>query len=260
MTKNFDLAIVGGGIAGVSLAVALHHRGINVTIYESARAFGEIGAGVAFGPNAQRAMKVCHKGIYEGWERVRTRNIWPSKKLVWFDYIDAYGDGDEDNDDDDDNGESDEKARKIAFTITNEVGQGGLHRAHFLAELVKLLPEGIAQFKKRVTSVTDPLAEKREDNGSSDNKKLVIHFTDGTSAEADAVIGCDGIKSAVRRHIVGEDSPSAWPSFTHQIAYRGLIPMQDAIAAVGKEIAENSFMHVSFSLPLSAPPLSLLFV
>jgi salicylate hydroxylase len=50
--KPFNLAIVGGGISGLSLAITLLEYGIDLTIYEAAPHFGEIGAGVAFGPNA----------------------------------------------------------------------------------------------------------------------------------------------------------------------------------------------------------------
>jgi len=53
--KPFEVAIVGGGITGITLAVALCKRGIRCTIYEQASAFGEIGAGVGMHPNAVRA-------------------------------------------------------------------------------------------------------------------------------------------------------------------------------------------------------------
>lgn len=241
MGKNFEIAIIGAGIAGTTLAIALHHRGINVTIYESARSFGEIGAGVSFSPNAIEAMKICHNGVYEAFEEVSTRNAWPSKQKVWFDYVNGYdmpteasASGSNGND-----GGNQLARPDIAFTISNNLGQRGLHRARFLEAMVKLLPNGIAHFGKRLTSITEP--------GNRDHQeKIVLHFTDGTSAETDAVIGCDGIKSTVRRHMVGEHSPSAWPSYTHKYAYRGLVPMDDAIAAIGKEMAENSYMHVSF--------------
>jgi salicylate hydroxylase len=234
MGKDFELAIIGAGIAGATLAIALHHRGINVTIYESAHAFGEIGAGVSFSPNAIGSMKICHEGVYEAFEKVCTRNVWSSKQKVWFDYVNGY---------DTEVLSSDDGLVKpeIAFTISNSLGQNGVHRARFLEEMVKLLPDGIAHFGKRLVSITEP------ENGEG---KLVLHFQDGTSSETDAVIGCDGIKSAVRRHMVGEDSPSAWPSYSHKYAYRGLVAMPDAIEAIGKEMAENSFMHVSFLLSL----------
>lgn len=234
MGKNFEVAVIGAGIAGATLAIALHHRGINVTIYESARAFGEIGAGVSFSPNAVEAMKICHQGVFEAFEKVCTRNVWPSKQKVWFDYVDGFGADTEENND------SAQGQRKIAFTVSNSLGQNGVHRARFLEEMVGLLPDGLAKFGKRVTTIDEPEGGKG---------KIVLHFTDGTSAETDAVIGCDGIKSAVRRHMFGEDSPYAWPSYSHKYAYRGLVPMKDAIDAIGEEMALNSFMHVSFIFP-----------
>src|SRR3954452_23369374 len=91
-SKNFEVAIVGGGIAGITLAIALYHRDIPVTRYEHASQFGEIGAGISFSPNAVQAMKVCHQGVYDAFERVCTRNLWPSKQKVWFDYLNGLED------------------------------------------------------------------------------------------------------------------------------------------------------------------------
>ena len=220
--KEFHVAIIGGGIAGLTLAIALYKRGITLTIYEQAEKFGEIGAGVSFSPNAVQAMKICDNGIYDAFERVCTRNVWPSKRKVWFDYLDGY-----------DNTAHESGHQDAAFTISNSLGQNGVHRAAFLDELVKLIPEGIARFGKRL----DMLAE-REDG------KITLKFLDGTTAEADCVIGCDGIKSRVRQILFGKDHPSARPVYTHKYAYRGLIPMEKAVAAVGEERAQNACMHV----------------
>ncbi|KAL6831524.1 FAD/NAD(P)-binding domain-containing protein [Trichoderma sp. SZMC 28015] len=219
--KDFDIAIVGGGIAGLTLAIALNSRSIPVTLYEQAASFGEIGAGVSFSPNAVQAMKVCHQGIYEAFETVCTRNLWPSKEKVWFDYVDAYSDVTSDG------------VLATAFTISNSLGQNGLHRAHFLDEAVKLFPKQLVRFGKRLQNITE-----------DGNGRLVMHFDDGTVAETDAIIGCDGIKSRVRQAIVGPDHPSARPVYTHKYAYRGLIPMEDACAAVGEERAQNACMYM----------------
>ncbi|KAJ0426555.1 hypothetical protein BJY00DRAFT_91792 [Aspergillus carlsbadensis] len=227
-TKNFHCAVVGGGIAGLSLAIALHHRGIPVTIYEQATAFSEVGAGVSFGPNAVEAMKLCHSGIYDAFAKVYTTNLWPSKQKVWFDYLDGHT-----NSESAYNTGTDKRTQEIAFTITNSLGQTGVHRAHFLDELVKLIPEGVAQFQKRLEGI-----EERSSDG-----KLVLKFADGTMGEADVIIGCDGIKSRVRQILVG-DHPSAIPSFTYKYAYRGLVPMDKAIEAIGEELASNSCMHM----------------
>lgn len=222
-SKDFNLAIIGGGIAGVTLAIALHARGINVAIYEQAPKFGEIGAGVSFSPNAVQAMKACHDGIHQSFEKICTRNQWPSKRRVWFDFLDAYGG----------EGTTMERSNPV-FTISNDLGQNGVHRATFLDELVKLLPEGIAHFGKRLKSL--------EQNGAG---KYVMGFEDGSFAEADAVIGCDGIKSKTRQLMHGLDHPCAQPKYTHKYAYRGVVPMAQAIDAVGEERARNSCMHVS---------------
>lgn len=227
-SKPFHVAIIGGGIAGITLAIALHHRGIPLTIYEQAPVFGEVGAGVSFSPNAVQAMKVCHSGIHDAFEKVCTRNLWPSKRDVWFDYLDGYNHtGTE---------EKGKAGQETKFTIRNGLGQNGVHRAHFLDEMVRLIPSEIARFNKHLESVDE-----------SENGRLVMRFSDGSAEEADVVIGCDGIKSRVRGLIVGEGHASAAPSFTHKYAYRGLVPMEKAIEAIGEELASNSCMHVRLS-------------
>ena len=54
----FSVALVGGGITGITLTIALLKRGIDVKIYEQAHEFSEIGAGIAFSPNAKQAMLI----------------------------------------------------------------------------------------------------------------------------------------------------------------------------------------------------------
>src|SRR6201999_827615 len=99
-------------------------------------------------------------------------------------------------------------------------GFQGCHRAHFLDEVIKLMPEGVVQFRKRLdTWVTV--------NKGTD-AKLLLQFSDGTTSEADAVIGCDGIKSRVRELLLGEGNPASYPHYSHKVAFRGLIPMEQA--------------------------------
>lgn len=217
-TKDFHVAIIGGGIAGLTLAIALHYRNVPATLYESAPHFGEIGAGVSFAANAVQSMQICHPGVAEAFDRVRTYNGWDSKRSVWFDYLDGTA----------------ERGREAGFTIRTRVGQNAVHRAEYLDELVKLLPADKAKFGKRLTDVTE-----------GPDGRLVMSFLDGTTASADAVIGSDGIKSRVRQLIVGKDHPSALPSYSYKYAYRGLVPMDEAVEAVGEEKAKNACMHVS---------------
>lgn len=121
--------------------------------------------------------------------------------------------------------------QEAAFTISNSLGQNGVHRARFLDELVKMLPDGISSFGKRLKAI-----EKTDDG------KLSISFEDGSTAVADAVIGSDGIKSKVRQIMFGQDAPCAYPGYTYKYAYRGLVPMEEAVKAIGEERAKNACM------------------
>ncbi|KAI6832635.1 salicylate hydroxylase [Hortaea werneckii] len=216
------IAIVGGGISGATLAIALIRRGINVTVYEQAHAFGEIGAGVAFSPNSVRAMQACSPDIYNAFEKVCTTNQWPSKKNIWFEFSDSM-----------DQNQAVGQEKRL-FTLYNDTGANAVHRAHFLDELVKLIPEGVTQFKKLLDTIEQTSADS----------KVTLKFHDGTTAEADAVIGCDGIKARTRAWMLGDDHPGAPPVYTYKYAYRGLIPMERAVEALGEDNAKNSKMHL----------------
>jgi salicylate hydroxylase len=230
--KRFKVAIIGGGIAGLTLAISLRNRGIPVTIYEQAARFGEIGAGVSFTPNAIEAMDICGPGVYAAYDKVATRNAWDAKKDIWFDYLDGTIK---------EPGVEGGKHQKPEFVIRNRIGQNGVHRAHFLDELVKLVPRDIAVFGKRLVGIDDGA----QGGGVG---KLVMRFEDGTMAEADAVVGCDGIKSRVRSAMFGADHPATRPVYSHKYAYRALVPIDQAIEVLGEENAMNACMHVSLAL------------
>jgi salicylate hydroxylase len=227
--KPFHLAIIGGGISGLTLAIALHHRNIPITVYESAASFGEIGAGVGFQPNTVRIMELVAPGIKEGF--LRCSNNEKSEPPKWFDVQIA------DSRKACSGGFVHEKeGRKIKlgeriFTIPARPGpKGGVHRAHFLDELIKLLPAGIAQFKKRLVDVTE-----------ADGGDAVLHFADGTTAQHTAVIGCDGIKSRTREIVLGKEE--ARPVFSGKYAYRAIVPMQKALEFLDDREAKTPQMY-----------------
>lgn len=98
-----------------------------------------------------------------------------------------------------------------------------MHRAVFLDALVQHIDPKRAHFHKRCTHLT----EKVSDGG------VTIHFQDGTTAEADVVLGADGIKSAVRRYVTDSVSDVIDPhvKFSNTICYRSLIPVSKAAKA-----------------------------
>ncbi|UZJ51977.1 hypothetical protein CBS101457_001297 [Exobasidium rhododendri] len=211
--KDFSVALVGGGIGGLSLAIGLHRANISVDIFEAAPAFAEIGAGVAFGSNASGAL--VKLGLGDEFDHIATR--LPSS--VYFEWRKA--------------GKDDEKL--IATTNTKSRLNAYLHRAKFLEVMVKNVPKEISHFGKRLTKIEE-LPE-----GSA--HKLQLIFEDGTSHETDLVIGCDGIHSKVREHIEkinkridGEERKLQWSG---SWAYRALIPAQKFKEVVGGEKGQH---------------------
>lgn len=77
-----------------------------------------------------------------------------------------------------------------------------------------------------------------------DRERYVMAFANGSSAKANGILACDGIKSRIRRLLFGETYPCALPLYSRKGAYRALISMQDAVLAVGEEKAQNASMHV----------------
>ncbi|KAF2433666.1 mannitol 1-phosphate dehydrogenase [Tothia fuscella] len=219
-TSPFTIAVIGGGIAGLSLTLGLLQHQISVTLYEAASKFGEVGAGVSFGPNASRAMKLISPRIFEGFENRATRNQWEDKSQVWFDF--RYGES---------CGGKRTIGEKIA-TLECEGGQASVHRAHFLDEMVQLLPDGVAKFGKRCVGY------------EQDGRHVVLKFSDGSTAEHSAAIGCDGIKSKMRTELLGGDNPASKAVYSGKYAYRGLIPMEKAEKLLGEELAKNSQMYL----------------
>jgi salicylate hydroxylase len=68
------VAIIGGGIGGLTAANALSRAGIEVTVYEAAAELKEIGAGVALHPNAMKVLRAI--GVEENVRRVAGRSQW----------------------------------------------------------------------------------------------------------------------------------------------------------------------------------------
>lgn len=194
-SARLNVSIIGGGIAGVALALDLcRHAHLNVQLFEAAAAFGEVGAGVSFGANAVRA--IAGLGIAEPY-----RNIADSTPAPWQDIWFEWRTG--------------EDAQYLGSSVAKGVGQSSVHRADFLDALARQLPAGVARFGKR--------AQRVEQAG----EQVQVTFTDGTEHHCDLLIGADGIKSSIRDHVLqGLNQPLAAPRFSGTCAYRGLIDSQ----------------------------------
>ncbi|CAG8255715.1 unnamed protein product [Penicillium olsonii] len=217
--SQVEVAIIGGGIAGVTAALGLLNRGISVKVYERASGFREIGAGIGLSPNAERAMLLLNPDIHAVFKRLATPNTED-----WFQYVDGFNRSQE--------GDGEDLLFKVYL---GERGFEGCRRTDFLNELVSLLPTGCVEFRKEIVDITEP---------GDEASPVALYFADGSMAYADAVLGCDGLRSRVREYILGVDHPAVEPSYTHKFAYRGVIPMKDAIQAIGEEKALTRYMHL----------------
>lgn len=192
MNVPLNIAIVGGGIAGVGLALGLKDAPhLKVTLFESAAAFGEIGAGVSFGTNAVRAL--AGLGMAEPYHALADRTPEPWQD-VWFEWRRGSD------------------ASYLGATLAPGVGQSSIHRADFLDALARRLPEGMARFGKRASGL------------QQDAEGVTLTFTDGSSHRCDLVLAADGIKSGLRAAVLdGHGLNDPGPRFTGSVAYRGLV-------------------------------------
>ncbi|KAF5655134.1 hypothetical protein F25303_816 [Fusarium sp. NRRL 25303] len=228
--KGFQIAIIGGGIAGIVLAISLLKRNIPCKIYEKAQAFTDIGAGLGISPNAQDAMVACDPSVHQAFKKVANGNTWESKKSYMFEFF---------------NGMDGAATDSPLFHIENRTGLQGCHRGAFVNELLKLLPSHMVHFNKQLQAIEE-----------GDAGEIRLIFQDGSIEEADAIVGCDGIKSKVRELLVGADHPSSKCSYTHKYAYRGMIPMPQAVEVLGEERALNATMWMGKDKHLVSYPVA----
>jgi salicylate hydroxylase len=185
--------IIGGGIGGLSAALALLKRGIDVEVYEQSSQLKEAGAGIQIGSNGTRVLYAL--GLEDALAAVRVvpsarelRHWRTGETWNWFELGDA-------------------SARRFG-TPHLMLHRGDLHAA-LLSAVNALKPDAIALNMSCVAvSQTAELAE--------------VRLQDGTSATAPFVIGADGIHSTVRTLLFGPSKPE----FTGCVAWRGLIPME----------------------------------
>lgn len=189
--ENARIAVIGGGLAGLSFANAALYNGLrNVTVYEQAKEFREIGAGISLSENAFRCLD--QYGLQEALLQVSNEHsaVNSARYARWFRH---YKTGE-------------------LLAISEFYGKPNrrIHRAHLLDVLRGNLPHEMLKTNKRLLTI------EKNDN---DEKEYVLHFADGTNETADIVIGCDGIHSNVRKYLGIHDNPE----YSGQVIYRGLL-------------------------------------
>ncbi|MGZ5803480.1 MAG: FAD-dependent monooxygenase [Xanthobacteraceae bacterium] len=179
-----SVIIIGGGIGGLFTAKALIAQGVKVALYEQAAQLSEVGAGVIVTPNCARHL---HRvGLKAPLEKFGAR-LGPGSH-----YYRADG----------------SSIASVRVTDSSGYSVFGMHRADFVSFLAESLPPHIVHTGHRC-------------NGFTQNDNVArVTFTNDAMAEADIVVGADGIHSELRPHVY----PPSKPVFSNQAAYRGLVP------------------------------------
>ena len=189
MPHSLRIAIVGGGIGGLTAALALRARGLQVSVFEQAEILREIGAGVSIHPNAARLLR--RVGLDDQLQKIGA----PISGIV---LRTSQGD----------------PIATPAGPATPAFSRGdqgyNVHRADFLNLLFDALPKGTVTLGHRCIQLEEEADRVR------------IRFANGASAEAHVVIGADGIRSVVQREIGLQSRPTS----EGIMAYRGLIPAE----------------------------------
>src|ERR1700747_790952 len=171
MSEQLQIAIVGGGIGGLTAALALRGRGLNVTVFEQAGTLREIGAGVSIHPNA--ALLLQRIGLTDGIKKI-------GSVIAGLLLRTSLG----------------ELINKSALTSTGVQGYN-VHRAEFLKLLIDAQPAGTLHFSHRCCAA-------KETNGH-----VQLTFSNGETVDTDIVIGADGIHSTLQREIGLRTYPSS---------------------------------------------------
>jgi salicylate hydroxylase len=159
----FNVAIIGGGIVGLHVALGLTKRGIHATIYEQAHELKEIGAGMGFGSNIVGCMAAIDPKVAESLDNVSVKSV---SKMRWIDGLAP----------EDLRTRPKEQLFDVELGFDEDAITRATHRGHFLRELINLLPPDQIKLGKRLDTIVQ----------SGENEKLLLKFYDNTTAETDA--------------------------------------------------------------------------
>lgn len=189
-TPHDDVVIIGAGIGGLTLALALQERGIDATIIERTAELREVGAAVAVSANATNLLR--RYGVYEALGEV----AWAPTDLVFRD------------------------GRSGTTLGRTPVGRGyrerfgadywGVHRA----DLQRVLSEAVGMERILLSHNVTGLRE--------DGDRVLIDLADGSRRSAGIVVGADGARSIVRRWVIGRDDAT----YSGRSGFRGIIPTE----------------------------------
>ena len=187
---DWRVAVVGAGVGGLALALALRERGIDAHLYERTGELREVGAAVYLAANATRLL--TRLGLAEEFEAVS----WHPTSLI-------HRDGRTGN----------VIGKHPGNLYDRSYGAPGwcIHRAELQRILSGAVGADRIHLNKELLDLTDH------------GNEVELSFADGTHATANLVIGADGARSAVRKWLIGHDDKI----YTGRSGFRGLVPLRE---------------------------------
>ncbi|HET9645211.1 MAG TPA: 3-hydroxybenzoate 6-monooxygenase, partial [Burkholderiaceae bacterium] len=191
--QGLPVLVAGGGIGGLAAALALTRQGFKVKVLEQAAALGEIGAGIQLGPNAFAAFDALGVG-----PRARARAVY-TDELLMHDAIDEHC---------------------VARVPTGDAFRrrfGNPYAVIHRADVHTSLLEGARECGSiEVRTSTTVQRIEQDDEG------VTVIDAKGEHHRGVALIGADGVKSAVRRQYVGDDA-----RVSGHVVYRAVVDRKD---------------------------------
>src|SRR5690554_5935028 len=200
------ILISGGGIGGLSAAIALLQRGFDVEIFEQAGEMREFGGGIQISPNGNRALD--HLGVFEKLASMSCNadgkeiRLWSTGK-TWklFDLGGAA-------------------VRKYGFPYLTV----------FRPDLLRVLAEEVRRLKPDAIHLNSRGIEV-----SQDDDGVTLSLEDGRTFSVDVLVGADGVHSKIRAQLFGPDEIL----FSGMVAWRTLVPMNELPERFSRSVAVN---------------------
>ena len=164
------IAIIGGGIGGLTTALALRQAGLEPEVYEQAPELLEIGAAIALWPNAVRVLDRLQLT-----DRILER-AGVMQEIRW---LDQHG----------------QLINRVRLASERSIPSIALHRADLQQTLLHSLPNDSIHLAHTIANV-----EQRGD-------RMIATFSNGHIVEASLLIGADGIHSRVRARVINDGDP-----------------------------------------------------
>jgi 2-polyprenyl-6-methoxyphenol hydroxylase-like FAD-dependent oxidoreductase len=191
--QSAPLLVAGGGIGGIAAALALVRQGYDVKVLEQAAQLGEIGAGIQLGPNGFAAFDALGIG-----ERARARAVY-TDEMVMHDAIDEFCVG------------------RIPTGEAFRARFGNPYAVIHRADVHRSLLEG-AEASGRIEVATSTAVVRI----AQDAHGVTAVDAQGREHRGAALIGADGVKSAVRAQYVGDAA-----RVSGHVVYRAVVDKDD---------------------------------